>query len=249
MPPTPASLTIVVPTRDEPDLGSWLAALQTALRSLSPVSNIVIVDDSSAALHEALRAALLPVADLPIRVIRGNGRGKGDAVRLGMIEGRSEVIMIVDADTEVEWLPEIGTFVDAIGRGEADVVIAERQNKWQYRNVRRFALSYGLFFAQRILIFQSRRFFDTQCGFKAFRGDVARGIAGVQKVRGGMFDIEYLYIALKNGLRVKQVPFPASRESRPSRLRLLKCLRTDPPALIRVKLNGILGRYRIGGGA
>jgi hypothetical protein len=123
------------------------------------------------------------------------------------------------------------------------VVIAERRSRWQYRNLGRFILSIGLFLAQRFFIFQSTRFFDTQCGFKAYRRDAARRLATLQSVRGGMYDIEYLYIAVKNGMTVAQVPITPMRELRPSRLRVWRCLVTDPVDLLRVKWNGLRGRY------
>ena len=73
--------------------------------------------------------------------------------------------------------------------------------------------------------------------------EAARRIASLQTVRGGMYDIEYLYIAVKNGMRIAQVPVTPMRELRPSRLRVLRCLVDDPIALVRVKWNGLRGRY------
>jgi len=121
--------------------------------------------------------------------------------------------------------------------------MAERRERLQYRNVARLILSAGLFVAQRVFVFQSARFFDTQCGFKAFRRDAARRLATLQTVDGGMYDIEYLYIAVKNGMRIAQVPVPPMPEVRSSRIRVLRCLVTDPLALLRVKWNGVRGQY------
>jgi hypothetical protein len=58
-----------------------------------------------------------------------------------------------------------------------------------------------------------------------------------------MYDIEYLYIAVKNGMRIAQVAVTPMRELRPSRLRVLRCLVTDPIDLVRLKWNGMRGRY------
>jgi hypothetical protein len=58
-----------------------------------------------------------------------------------------------------------------------------------------------------------------------------------------MYDIEYLYIAVKNGMTIAQVPIAPMRELRPSRLRVWRCLVTDPVDLLRVKWNGLRGRY------
>lgn len=221
-------VSIVVPTYNEPALEAWLAQLE---RVLPPGSEVLVVDDSET--PPALRSA---------RVLRGEKRGKGDAVRIGMLAAEGDVVFHIDADIEDEKLALIPRFVDLVEDGH-DVVIAERRSRLQYRNLGRFLLSIGLFLAQRFFVFNSTRFFDTQCGFKAFRRDAARRLASLQTVRGGMYDIEYLYIAVKNGMRIAQVPVTPMRELRPSRLRVWRCLVTDPVALLRVKWNGLRGRY------
>ena len=221
-------VSIVVPTFNEPSLDAWLAQLRRVLPS---DSEVIIVDDSEE------RPALEGV-----HVLEGGKRGKGDAVRIGMLAAEGDVVFHLDADLDEEKLALIPDFVQLIDEGH-DVAIAERRSRWQYRNLGRFVLSIGLFLAQRFFIFQSTRFFDTQCGLKAFRRDAARRLASLQTVRGGMYDIEYLYIAVKNRMRIAQVAVPPMRELRPSRLRVLRCLVTDPLDLLRVKWNGLRGRY------
>ena len=49
-------------------------------------------------------------------------------------------------------------------------------------------------------------FFDTQCGLKGFRGDVADALFGLQTVNRFAFDVELIYLALKNGLEIKRIP-------------------------------------------
>jgi len=221
-------ISIVVPTYNEPELQPWLSKLR---RFLPADSEVIVVDDSD-----------VPPSLEDVRLLDGGGRGKGDAVRIGMLAAEGEVVFHLDADLDEEKLALIPQFVRLIGEGN-DVAIAERRGRLQYRTVARFFLSIGLFLAQRFFIFQSTRFFDTQCGLKAFRRDAARRLASLQTVRGGMYDIEYLYIAVKNGMRIAQVAVKPMRELRPSRLRVLRCLVTDPVDLLRVKWNGVRGRY------
>lgn len=221
-------VSIVVPTFNEPALDAWLARLR---RVLPAESEVIVVDDSD------VQPSLAGV-----RVLAGGKRGKGDAVRIGMLAAEGDVVFHLDADLDEEKLALIPKLVRLIDEGH-DVAIAERRSRWQYRNFGRFVLSIGLFLAQRFFIFQSTRFFDTQCGLKAFRRDAARRLASLQTVRGGMYDIEYLYIAVKNGMRIAQVAVTPMRELRPSRLRVLRCLVTDPADLLRVKWNGVRGRY------
>ena len=59
-----------------------------------------------------------------------------------------------------------------------------------------------------------------------------------------MYDIEYLYMALQDHMTIAQVPLGHLPETRPSRINVLKCLMTDPPALLGVKFRGLAGVYR-----
>ena len=178
------------------------------------------------------------------REIEGEHRGKGYAVRKGILATRGDVVVVTDADMTA-LLPHLPRFTDLISRGQYDVVIAEREHEVKQRKPLRYVLSYGLLFAQRLFIFQSFRFRDTQCGFKAFRGAAARAIAARQHVDGGMYDIEFLYVAVRNGLRIAQIAVGRVLEERPSRIRVLDCLRRDPPALLMVKWRGLTGKYRL----
>jgi glycosyltransferase involved in cell wall biosynthesis len=221
-----ATVSIVVPTRNEPHLARWLETLRSSVDA-----EIIIVDDSTS-----------PIDELPhARVLRGRDRGKGDAVRLGILAAQGEAIVVVDADLDERTMKRVPEFVNRIGDGY-DLVIGERTRR-RYDNLGRFILSIGLFLAQRLLIFQSARFFDTQCGLKAYRQAAARRLAELQTVDGGMYDIEYLYIAVLNRFRIASVAVPPWPETRATRLRILRCLYTDPVDLLRMKWNGVRGRY------
>ena len=100
-----------------------------------------------------------------------------------------------------------------------------------------------MFLAQRFWVFHRARFFDTQCGLKAYRQAAARRLAELQTVDGGMYDIEYLYIAVLNHFRIASIAVIPWPETRATRLRILRCLHTDPVDLLRMKWNGIRGRY------
>jgi dolichyl-phosphate beta-glucosyltransferase len=231
-------LSLVVPTYNETDLAPWLASVQSVVAPLD--AEVLIVDDSGDDVHAQLRK----LENEWVRVLPGTRRGKGDAIRVGTLAAEGHVIVALDADIEEEKLRLIPEFVRLIEEENYDVVIAERRSRLQYRNAARFLLSIGLFLAQRLFIFHSTRFFDTQCGFKAYRRDAARRLVELQTVHGGMVDIEYLYIATKLKMRIAQVPVTPMRELRPSKLRVLRCLVHDPAALLRVKWNGLVGRYR-----
>src|SRR6185436_5004734 len=163
----------------------------------------------------------------------GERRGKGAAIRRGMLDARGDVVLCLDADVDAKRLELIPTFFERIASGGADAVIAERTRRGEYdRGFVRAFFSIGLLVAQRAIVFQSARFFDTQCGMKAWRGDVAKTLASRQVIDGGMYDVEYLYQAVLRGLRVETVPIEPMAETRASRINLLRCLVNDPMALV-----------------
>ncbi len=223
-------ISVIIPILNEARIAGFVAAVNAALPGRP--HEILLVNDGPSVSVEGTREVV------------GARRGKGAAVRQGLLASRGDVVVVVDADLAA-LLPQLPRFIDLIAREGYDLAIAEREHEVKERTLLRYALSYGLLLAQRLFIFQSFRFRDTQCGLKAFRGEVARAIAQKQRVDGGMYDIEYLYAAARNGLRIAQVPVGRVAEERPSRIRLLDCLRRDPPALLGVKWRGLTGKYRL----
>jgi dolichyl-phosphate beta-glucosyltransferase len=239
------AVSIVIPTLHEPDLRPLLGEIARVAAPLGGYE-VLIVDDSGDAAHEALARSLAAYPE--VRVLRGAHRGKGAAVRDGLLAAAGDVVFFIDADLAPA-VPLLPALYGRIARGGADVVIAERENDWRGRPFFRVVLSYGLYLAQRLLVLNTFRFADTQCGFKAFTRDAAHSLARRQRVLGGMADIEYLYMAMRDGLRIEQVPLGRIVEARPSRINVLRCLRTDPVALLGIKLRGLFSRDGSKGGA
>ena len=132
-------------------------------------------------------------------------RGKGAAVRKGMLEGQGEYLFICDADLAMP-IEEVSKFLPPT-LSDYDVAIASREaagavryNEPWYRHLmgRVFNL------AVRLLAVPSIQ--DTQCGFKCFRREAARDIFATQKIDGWAFDVEILHIARRRGYRIVEVP-------------------------------------------
>jgi dolichyl-phosphate beta-glucosyltransferase len=225
-------VSVVIPVLNEDRLDGFVSGARAALEAGGHSTELIVVHDGG---------ALPELSGEDVRLLPGPRRGKGAAVREGILAARGEVTFVVDADLEALF-PRLRSFVRLVLRDGCDVVIAEREPDWHARGLLRFVLSYGLYAAQRLFVFGSRRFVDTQCGFKAFRTAVAADLARRQRVDGGMYDIEYLYIAVRKGMRIAQVPVGVVAESRPSKLRLWKCLR-DPLDLLLIKGRGLTGVY------
>jgi glycosyltransferase involved in cell wall biosynthesis len=237
-------VSIVVPALDE-DLTEPLAALCEYLRGVPPwIVEIIVVDDSRDEVRtrgqDALRVARLP-ANVRARLVEGPRSGKGAAVRTGIRASEGDFVFVIDVDLPAP-LDCIERFLRVLENG-ADVVIAERVIDRKFSSTMRWALSKGLRLIQRTLVFQSFRFSDTQCGFKAFRGALIRELASEQILDGGMYDLEYLYMALRRKQRIETIAIAAAPERRHSRINVWKCLRQDPVDVIRVKVHGMLGRY------
>jgi dolichyl-phosphate beta-glucosyltransferase len=242
-----ALVTFIIPTLNERHFDVALDELARHLGGISDVDfEILLVDDSPSEGRAQLtrwveeRSPLAP--HITMQVIEGARQGKGHAVRLGALRSRGDIVFTMDADLPVP-LPTIEQFLARLGQGD-DIVIAERPEERNAGNPTRVILSRALRLLQQGIVFQSRAFADTQCGFKAFRGDVLRSFARRQITDGGMYDIEYLYMARLNSLKVASVPVQVNPETRPTRIRLWKCVAVDPWALVKIKASGLRGKYR-----
>ncbi|MHB1457004.1 MAG: dolichyl-phosphate beta-glucosyltransferase [Armatimonadota bacterium] len=133
-----------------------------------------------------------------------HNKGKGHAVRTGIIHSTADYYLICDADLATP-IDELDGFWHFIDEG-ADIVIASRpiqgshlmKRQPLYREMAGRALNHV------IRILAVRDITDTQCGFKLFRGEAAKKIFSKCEINGWSFDIEVLYIAQKLGFNIKE---------------------------------------------
>ena len=242
-------VSILIPTFKEDRIEATLDRLTSYLRGIHGAEfEVLLIDDSSEEFRAPIRRYIEAHAEalapgVRVVLVPGEKRGKGHAIKLGALASTGDIVFTVDADLPVP-LEHVAEFLEVFDESGADAVIAERPFGRNVHAPLRFVLSRGLFLLQRGLVFQSSEFFDTQCGFKAFRGDLIRALARRQIVEGGMYDIEYLYMAVLDGKRVAKVKVVPNEETRESKIRVWKCLVFDPLDLVRVKLHGIMGKYR-----
>lgn len=234
-------VSIVIPTFREEEISRTLDRLAGHLKSVQDARfEVVVVDDTSDDARAAMRSAFRH-DDVTLVVISGPKRGKGAAIRDGVLASTGEIVFTMDADLPVP-LEQIDAFVARIQAG-ADVVVGERPMTRNLENPLRFVLSRGLYAFQRYVVFGSHVFDDTQCGFKAFRGALARTLAHKQAIDGGMYDIEYLYLAHRAGARIERVEVIPNPEWRSSKIDAWKALRRDPKDLLMVKWRAMRGDY------
>lgn len=142
-----------------------------------------------------------------VLAIHEDQRGKGNAVRRGMLSARGEYRFMADADlsmpiAEVNRFlpPQLNGYDIAIGSREAAGSI--RYDEPQYRHFG------GRLINLLIRLLALPGLYDTQCGFKCFRAEIADDLFHNQTMTGWSFDIELLYIARLRGYRVVEIPIP-----------------------------------------
>jgi dolichyl-phosphate beta-glucosyltransferase len=132
-------------------------------------------------------------------------RGKGAAVRTGMLAGQGDYLLICDADLAVP-ITEVKEFIPPrrdnydIAIGSREIEGAVRYNEPFYRHVM------GRVFNLIVRLLVLPGLHDTQCGFKCLRRDVARDLFATNRIDGWSFDVEVLCLAMEKGYRVVEVP-------------------------------------------
>ena len=200
-----AFLSVVIPAyNEEAAIAHAVETVHEYLASLDVRHEIVVVDDGSTDGTAALATAL--ARRLPVRLLAGPHRGKGAAVKLGVLEARGDAVLFMDADLSTpitEW-PKFEPWL----REGYDVVIGSR--KMPGADVRvhqpalREALGRGFTWLSNVILGSSVS--DITCGFKCFASAAARRVFALQRLDGWGFDAENLFVAKRLGLRIKEVP-------------------------------------------
>lgn len=214
-------LSIVVPAyNEERRIGKTLQKIRDYLASQSYAAEIIVVNDGSTDRTAEKAAETLRGMDQVHILRRCDNRGKGCSVREGIFQAKGELVLFSDADLSTP-IEELEKFLPWIDQG-FDVVIGSRALPESDIQVRQnfFRELMGKTFNVFVRLFLMKDIPDTQCGFKLFRGDVARKIFPFVKTRGFSFDVEALYLCRRSGCRIKQIPI-CWQNSPPSKVRIL----------------------------
>lgn len=232
-------LSLIIPAYNEEErLPRTLTNIQTFLQEQPYDSEILVVENGSRDRTAEVAAGFAP----EVRLLREKERGKGLAVRRGMLEASGEYRFICDADLSMP-IEEVNRFLPPrlddydIAIGSREVEGSIRYNEPAYRHW------VGRTFNVLVRTLAVPGFQDTQCGFKCFTADAAESLFPLQRIDGWTFDVELLFVALRLGYRVKEVPihwyyFPGSR------VRMVRDSWTMLTDLFRIRSNWRRGLYQ-----
>ena len=234
-------LSIVIPAHNEEQrLPPSLEKIHAFLSAQSFEPEVVIVENGS---HDlTFEVASQYAARFPyLRVLRETCRGKGRAVRTGMLAARGQYRFICDADLSMP-IEQVLRFVPPVLSAPA-VAIASREAPGSARiGEPTYRHWIGRVFNSVVRLMALPGLQDTQCGFKCFRGDVAEQIFPLQTLDGMSFDVEVLYIARRKGIAIQEVPIDWYFDA-DSRVRLLQDSLRMFTDLLTIRRNAAQGRY------
>jgi dolichyl-phosphate beta-glucosyltransferase len=240
--PYPA-YSIVIPAYNESArIPATLKSVLDCVRAHGWNAEVIVVDDGSRDSTAELVKAIAATAP-ELRLIQNPGnRGKGFSVRNGILHALGEVVMFTDADLSAP-MEEAERLFNAIVDG-ADIAIGSRwleRNRQTHRQplYRQF---FGRCFNAVTRMVMGLTFADTQCGFKAFTRKAAQTVFQLQTIERWGFDPEILFMGLKRGFRIDEVPVSWAHDER-TRMSYLKDGMRMLQDIAIVRWNALLGRY------
>jgi dolichyl-phosphate beta-glucosyltransferase len=215
-------LSVVIPCyNEEQRLPRTIEQIERFLAERKIDHELILVDDGSAdGTRQVMEAAAAGHTSVRIEVLPHN-RGKGRALAVGVEAARGDEILVTDADLSTP-IDELDKLQAALSSG-AGVAIASRALRASRvevsQPVYRVLMGKGFnLIVQAVLL---PGIWDTQCGFKLFRGDVAHRVFAHLTTDGFGYDPEVLYRARKQGVKIAEVPV-VWRNSAPTKVSPVK---------------------------
>ncbi|MDF1564520.1 MAG: glycosyltransferase family 2 protein [Deltaproteobacteria bacterium] len=201
---------VVIPAFDEARLiGRTVERAGRYLADHRPGSTLCVVDDGSR--DDTAGVARAAGAGLPegvrFQLLGGPpNRGKGHAVRLGVLAAEAPLVLFCDADlsTDLEELPKLAAAIEA----GADLAIGSRSISGARVEKRQplYRMAMGKTFNKIMRLMTFLPVVDSQCGFKLFRREASARLFAASLIDGFAFDVEVLFLARKAGLSIAEVP-------------------------------------------
>jgi glycosyltransferase involved in cell wall biosynthesis len=204
------AISVVVPCFNEAErIGETLRLTLDYLGKVAPDSELIVVNDGSTdATGESIREVFSEPTNIETHLLENfPNRGKGAAVRNGLLSATRPIGLFSDADlsTPIDEMPKL---IEPIAAGEVDIAFGSRglnrklighHQPWRREQA-------GRVFNLIVRLATGLPYWDTQCGFKAFRLAVCRPILETAHVIGFGFDVELLCLAQQAHLRIREIP-------------------------------------------
>ncbi len=204
------AISVVIPAYNEADrIAETLRVTLDYLGNVAPQSELIVINDGS---HDATGKIIRDVFAEPTKIethLLENfpNRGKGAAVRAGLLAATRPIGLFTDADlsTPIDEMPKL---IEPITVGEVDVAFGSRalnrelighHQPWRREQA-------GRIFNLLVRLSTGLPYWDTQCGFKAFRLAACRSVIEAAHIDGFGFDVELLYLAKQAHLRIREIP-------------------------------------------
>ncbi|HXB40010.1 MAG TPA: glycosyltransferase [Bacteroidia bacterium] len=233
-------LSVIIPSYNSSVvLKNNIPYLKSGLDKKGFTYEIIIVDDGS---DDNTAAA---AKELACKYLKNpTNMGKGAALKKGMLHAEGKFRIFTDADIPFE-ADAFGKFLYSLDKEDfalaiGDRTLAESSYHREIPGLRKIASSWFSFLVGR---FVAGGMFDTQCGLKGFRADVAEDLFGVSRINGFTIDVEILSIALKRNYTIKRLPVTL-RSQEGTSVKILKHSFTMIIDLFRIKINHVFKKYK-----
>ena len=235
-------LSIIIPAcNEEKRIPETLNRIIKYLKEKKIANEIIIVVDKS--------------KDKTLEVIQGYSKkfkniryiynpkkqGKGHAVKKGILSSKGNLVLFTDADISTP-ITELDRFLPKIK--ENDIVIGSRAHK--HSKIKKKLISrviIGTMGNILLRLFLIKKIRDTQCGFKLFKGNVARELFSLSRINGFGFDFEIIFLAQKKRYKIIECPvnWTYCTDTKVTWQSHFKTL----SELFEIKLNHLLGKYKL----
>jgi len=204
------AISIVIPAYEEEDrLSAPLRQVFAFIEAEKLAAEVILVDDGSRdKTAEVAEQVCAEFPDITSKVIRyEENRGKGFAVKTGLLASNADIAIFSDADLSTP-IEELEKLVKPIETGEVDVAFGSRaldrtligtHQPWRREQG-------GKVMNLIIRTMSGLKFFDTQCGFKAFNMKKFRPLLDAMTIDRFGFDVEFLFVAQYHKLRLAEIP-------------------------------------------
>jgi dolichyl-phosphate beta-glucosyltransferase len=205
-------LSIIIPAyNEEKRLPPTLARIAEFLRGQRYPAEVLVVEngstDRTSAVVEEFRAAHLTGDDLFDILLLHSAKGKGNAVKHGVVAARGDYLLVTDTDLAVPIDEAVRFLPPQLDARRYAIAIASRELKGAVRHdepVYRHLM--GRVFNLLVRWMAVPGIHDTQCGFKCFSREAAHRVFPLQRINGWGFDVELLTIAQHHGLGILELP-------------------------------------------